>query len=265
VKTGIAGCRDSAEHAPGAPAELIIVEGDSAAEAVCAVRDARLQAVLAMQGKPVNARRAPQSRVARSPWLAQIAAVLGDAPGTALPLGDLRYERVIILMDPDADGIHAGALLQIFFHECMPVLLEQRRIVTVHAPWAEIRRAGEAPLLSFHELEFRRQCQQLERDGVAFERIRHRGLGTITRRAYRTGGVTNSPAAARRLESEGVPYGQYRHFVFDRPDGDCPGCAGRGGIRRIVHAGRQFYLCAQCPPGPSPAPTGDRKQFGDAS
>jgi len=56
------GCRDCAEHAPAAPAELFIVESDSAAEAVCAVRDARLQAVLAMQGKPVNARRAAASR-----------------------------------------------------------------------------------------------------------------------------------------------------------------------------------------------------------
>ncbi len=172
--------RDCAEHAPGAPAELFIVEGDSAADAVCAVRDARLQAVFALQGKPVNARRASRGRVARSPWLAQIAALLGDAPGTALPLGDLRYERVILLMDPDADGIHAAALLQIFFHDCMPVLLEQGRIVMVHAPWAEIRRAGEPPLLSFHEPQFRRQCQQLEQAGVAFERIRHRGLGTIS-------------------------------------------------------------------------------------
>jgi DNA gyrase/topoisomerase IV subunit B len=173
-------CRDSAEHAPGAPAELFLVEGDSAAEAVCAVRDPRLQAVFALQGKPVNARRASRSRVARSPWLMQISALLGDAPGTALPLGDLRYERVILLMDPDADGIHTAALLQIFFHDCMPVLLEQRRILMVHAPWAEIRRAGEPPLLSFHEREFRRQCGQLEQAGVAFERIRHRGLGTIT-------------------------------------------------------------------------------------
>jgi len=35
-------------------------------------------------------------------------------------------------------------------------------------------------LLSFREPEFRRQCQQLEQAGIAFERIRHRGLGTIS-------------------------------------------------------------------------------------
>ena len=173
-------CYDCAEHAPGAPAELIIVEGESAAEAVRAVRNPRLQAVVAMQGKPVNARRAPRSRVARSPWLSQIAALLGDAPGTALPLGDLRYERVVLLMDPDADGIHAGALLQIFFHDVMPTLLTQQRVWMVHAPWAEIRRPAEPPLLSFHAQAFRQQCQQLDAAGLPYERIRFRGLGTIT-------------------------------------------------------------------------------------
>lgn len=173
-------CHDSLEHAPASNAELIVVEGDSAAAAVCAVRDPRLQAVFAMQGKPVNAARAPRSRVAQSPWLRQIAALLGDAPGTALPLGELRYQRVILLMDPDADGIHVAALLQIFFHECMPTLLEQGRVLIVHAPWAELRRPGMPPLLSFHDAQFREQCRRLEQDGEAFERIRFRGLGTLT-------------------------------------------------------------------------------------
>lgn len=195
-------CRDCAEHAPAAPAELFIVEGDSAADAVCAVRDARLQAVLAMQGKPVNAGRAPRSRVARSPWLAQIVALLGDAPGTALALGELRYERILIVMDPDADGIHAGALLQIFFHECMPTLLEQQRVLIVHPPWAEVRRRDEPPLLSFHELEFRRQCQQLEQEGAVFERIRHRGLGTITPELLRRCCVDPVTRRARPLSVE---------------------------------------------------------------
>jgi DNA gyrase subunit B len=176
----MASCHDCTEHAPGAPAELIIVEGESAAEAVCSVRNRRLQAVLAMQGKPVNAGRATRSRVARSPWLAQIAGLLGNSPGTALPLGELRYERVIILMDPDADGIHAGALLQIFFHEFMQPLLAQGHVMIVHAPWAEIRRPGDPSLLSFSAAEFSWQCRQLDQSGQTAQRIRFRGLGTIT-------------------------------------------------------------------------------------
>jgi DNA gyrase subunit B len=172
---------DSHRLAPEAPAELFVVEGDSAAQAVCAVRNAELQAVLPIQGKPVNAARASAARVRQSPWLAALTQVLGNAPGTALPFSDLRFERVILLMDPDADGIHTGALLQIFFIETMRTLLEQGRVEIVHAPWAEIRRVGLPPLLSFHAEEFRNQCRTLREQADAnYESIRHRGLGSIT-------------------------------------------------------------------------------------
>lgn len=67
----------------------------------------------------------------------------------------------------------------------------------------------------------------------------------ITRRAYRTGGVTNSPSIAGRLKRAGVPYGAYRHYVFDR-EGDCYECTTP--IRRVIHAGRQLYLCEGCQP-----------------
>jgi endonuclease-8 len=68
----------------------------------------------------------------------------------------------------------------------------------------------------------------------------------ITRRAYRTGGVTNAPAIARQLKRAGLPYGAYRHYVFDR-DGACCHLCGVP-VRRIVDSGRQLYLCASCQP-----------------
>lgn len=75
---------------------------------------------------------------------------------------------------------------------------------------------------------------------------------SITRRAYRTGGVTNAPEAAARLRRAGVPYGQYRHYVFDRNDPHCDAC-GEPTVRRIVDSGRQLYLCTTCQPA-----TGER-------
>jgi endonuclease-8 len=71
---------------------------------------------------------------------------------------------------------------------------------------------------------------------------------SITRRASRTGGVTNSAAAARALKAQGVPYAAYRHFVFDRRDADCPGCGTPSGVQRVVRAGRQLYACRICQP-----------------
>jgi DNA gyrase subunit B len=183
--TYIAGTRakyfDSLRHAPQATAELFIVEGDSAAEAVCAVRNPQLQAVLPLQGKPMNALRVSPGRLQSNPWLTGLTKVLGDSPGTALPFGELRFRRVLLLLDPDADGIHAGALMQIFFYHCMRSLLETGVVEIVHAPWGEIRRPGVEPLLSFHAAQYQQQCRSLgPRGEQVAERIRHRGLGTIT-------------------------------------------------------------------------------------
>lgn len=75
----------------------------------------------------------------------------------------------------------------------------------------------------------------------------------ITRRAYRTGGVTNTPSAAARLRRAGLPFGQYRHYVFDRTDPRCDACGGAT-IRRIVDSGRQLYLCTTCQSAPGGRP-----------
>ena len=181
ARAAIANFADSLRHQPEAPAELFVVEGDSAANAVCAVRDPQLQAVMPLQGKPMNAMRVSPRRLLTSPWLQGLTQLLGSAPGTALPLGELRYERVILLLDPDADGIHAGALLQIFFYHCMRSLLADGRVAIVHAPWGEFQQPGRAPLLAYSEPEFQTLGRAQTADGKSTgHRIRHRGLGTIT-------------------------------------------------------------------------------------
>ena len=170
---------DCIHHAPAAPADLFVVEGDSAAEAVCAVRNCLLQAVLPVQGKPMNAMRSSPARLLGSPWFRTLTAALGSAPGTALPLGELRYARVILLFDPDADGIHAAALVQLFLYRCMPTLLESGKVEIVHAPWGEIRIPGEAPRLSWHAAEYQQHSRAVSgREDV--QRLRYRGLGGIT-------------------------------------------------------------------------------------
>jgi DNA gyrase subunit B len=172
---------DCLQHMPAVPAELFIVEGDSAAQAVCAVRDVGFQAVLPLQGKPMNAMRASPRRLVDSPWFATLAAALGPAAGTALPLGELRFRRVILLLDPDADGIHAGALVQIFFYRTMRRLIEDGHVEIVHAPWGEVRDSNGEVHIAFHERGFQTMCRELEaRAAGAAQRIRHRGLGTIT-------------------------------------------------------------------------------------
>ena len=136
---------DCAVHGPGSGAELFIVEGESAAAAVAAVRRARAQAVLPLQGKPMNAWRASADKVRAHALYAQLAQALGIADATALEtagdeaLAALRFERLVLLFDPDADGIHIGALALMYLQRWAPALLVGGRVVMVRAPMFLLR------------------------------------------------------------------------------------------------------------------------------
>jgi DNA gyrase subunit B len=104
----------------------------------------------------------------------------------------------LLLMDPDADGIHTAALVQLFFMRCMPTLIEQGFVWIIHAPWGEIRRPGLEPLLSFDAMEYRRQCRAVEGEAGVL-RIRHRGLGTITPEVLARSCVDPATRRARAL------------------------------------------------------------------
>jgi DNA gyrase subunit B len=129
--------QDSAQH--GAGTELFIVEGDSAAGAVTNMRDPQTQAVLPMQGKPLNALRANGEKVAEYSLFKQFSDALGIAltdreTGEVSSLTSARFERVLLLFDPDADGIHSGALMLMFFYRWMRPLLETKRVLMVRPP-----------------------------------------------------------------------------------------------------------------------------------
>jgi DNA gyrase subunit B len=132
---------DSDLHGAGSGAELILVEGDSAQDSVLAVRDARTQAVLPLQGKPLNAYAASPEKVAQHVLFQQLAQALGLPSPTALPEAGtdaLRFERVVLLFDPDADGIHIGALVQLYFARWLPAVVEASLLWLCRAPMYEL-------------------------------------------------------------------------------------------------------------------------------
>ena len=128
-------------HGAGSGAELILVEGDSAQDSVLAVRDARTQAVLPLQGKPLNAWVASHSKVEQHVLFQQLAQALGLPSPTALPAGGvaaLRFERIVLLFDPDADGIHIGALVQLYFARWLPAVIDAGLLCLCRAPMYEL-------------------------------------------------------------------------------------------------------------------------------
>ena len=176
---------DCALHGPGsyAPAgvvpELFVVEGESAALAVTRVRDATTQAVIAMQGKPLNAVRATEKKLAAHPLFTGLTDSLGTGRGDAFDLAKLRYARVLLLMDPDADGIHCGVLMLMFFYRWMRPLLDAGHVEIVRPPWGEVVPAdGTPPRHACSEAEFQALSDAVRARGPATAR-RFRGLAAI--------------------------------------------------------------------------------------
>ena len=188
-------------HGVGSGAELFIVEGDSAASTVSGIRNTQFQAVLPMQGKPLNALRANRSKVAGYELFVVLARTLSvelaDARGDsqALALGELdklNYDRLLLLFDPDADGIHCGALMLMFFYRWMRPLLESGRIEMVRAPMFELRFTQDhestnsnapnsnAAMQAYSEMEQKALFRELAAKNVRDLKVyRYRGLGNI--------------------------------------------------------------------------------------
>ncbi len=122
--------------------ELFIVEGESASLAVQRVCDGRFQSVLPMQGKPLNAWKANRKAVLNFAIYQTLIEALGVGFDENVDLANRKFDRVLILTDPDADGIHCGALLLLFFHRWLRLWIENGRLLQIHAPKMQISATG---------------------------------------------------------------------------------------------------------------------------
>ena len=80
-------------------------------------------------------------------------------------------------------------------------------------------------------------------DAAALMRLA-RAILTLTRRSYRTGGVTHSPSVYRRLRNAGTDRSQARFAVFSREGLPCYVCGTP--VRRENMGGRRVYYCSNC-------------------
>ena len=86
---------------------------------------------------------------------------------------------MVLLFDPDADGIHSGALMLLFFYQFMRPLLEAGKIEMVHAPWMQVSVKGESPMYAFSEPQSTSLISQLRAQDHEPITVRYRGLAGI--------------------------------------------------------------------------------------
>ncbi len=168
-------------HLHGEQAELFLVEGDSASLAVASLRNAQFQAVLPMQGKPLNAMKATPVKVAENTLFKALIDAIGAGFGEYFDITKCRYGKIVLLMDPDADGIHCGALMMMFFYRWMRPLLEVGKVELVRPPVGEVLDTSTGELqYAFTEAQFIALCAQSNNVDSKIITQKYRGLAGIS-------------------------------------------------------------------------------------
>jgi DNA gyrase subunit B/topoisomerase-4 subunit B len=119
--------------------ELLIVEGDSAGGSAKLGRDRKLQAVLPLRGKILNVASVSEEKLKENKEIIDLISALGCGFGKNIRLDKLRYQRVIILTDADADGMHIASLLMAFFYRFMRPLIKEGHLYLGLPPLYRLR------------------------------------------------------------------------------------------------------------------------------
>lgn len=160
--------------------ELLIVEGDSAAGPAKQGRDAEFQAVLPIRGKILNAAKSTMKQVLDNTEAAAIFTALGAGAGPAFDLDQVRYGRVVILVDADVDGSHIRCLLLTLTYHYMRPLLEAGRVFAAVPPLYSVRTSGGEERFAFSDVERDEIIAEFAASGRTRNKVsRFKGLGEM--------------------------------------------------------------------------------------
>ena len=185
----------------GDRAELVLVEGDSAAGPAKRGRDSEFMAILPLRGKIVNAAKASPKQVLDNAEAQAIFTAMGAGAGDAFDIEAARYGRIVILCDADVDGSHIRCLLLTLIHGYMREMLTQGRVFSAQPPLYTAR-VGDRTLRAFSDEERDRMTAELtrgrrSRDSIKWQRFK--GLGEMNTDELRHCALDPATRTLRRL------------------------------------------------------------------
>ena len=185
----------------GPEAELVLVEGDSAAGPAKRGRDSEFMAILPLRGKIVNAAKASPKQVLDNAEAQAIFTAMGAGAGDAFDIDAARYGRIVILCDADVDGSHIRCLLLTLIHGYMREMLVQGRVFSAQPPLYTAK-VGDRTYRAFSDDERDRITGELCRGNRRPESVkwqRFKGLGEMNTDELRHCALDPATRTLRRL------------------------------------------------------------------
>ena len=179
--------------------ELFIVEGDSAGGSARQARDASFQAILPLRGKILNTWEIGGHTALNSEEIRAITVAIGIDPDSD-DLSNLRYSKICILADADADGLHIGTLLCALFVKHFTQLVREGHVYVACPPLYRID-CGKFKEYALDDAELAQKQNKFIRKGFKRENIkiqRFKGLGEMNPEQLRE--TTLAPKSRRLMQ-----------------------------------------------------------------
>lgn len=170
----------------GAESELFIAEGKSALGSIVLARDAQFQAGIAVRGKITNCLKKEYDEIFKSEIVMDLIKIIGCGVDTNkknkdlnnFSMDNLRYGKIIIATDMDADGFQIQCLLLTMFYKLTPKLIENGCIYIVNTPLYIITLKDDSDIYIYSEEEKEKYIEKNNMNDVK-SIARAKGLGEL--------------------------------------------------------------------------------------
>ena len=151
---------------------IFITEGDSASGSITKSRNANIQAVFSLRGKPLNTYELTKKVIYENEEFNLLQAALNIEED----MDNLRYNKVIIATDADIDGMHIRLLLITFFLKFFPDMINRGHLYILDTPLFRVRNKAKT-IYCYNDKEKESAIKTLKNN---VEITRFKGLGEIS-------------------------------------------------------------------------------------
>ena len=168
----------------GENSTLLLVEGLSAASSVAMARDEKKFGILALRGKPINAFSNDDEKFYQNEEIKLLLSAMNIVPGK-YDSKKLRYGKIGILSDADADGYAIGLLIMCALYKVAPQFIKEGRLYWMRSPLYIVKN-GKNESYFYTDEEF-----NAARGKIKGEVTRAKGLGALSPEQARTSMFTS--------------------------------------------------------------------------